>query len=30
MFVKNFGRLDIDVGGANLPELGSAHFNIFF
>jgi len=30
MFIKNFGRLEIDVGGFNLPEIGSAHFDLFF
>ena len=30
MFIKNFGRLEINAGGVNLPELGSLHFDQFF
>jgi uncharacterized membrane protein len=29
LFIRNYGGLNIDNGGVNLPELGKAHFNLW-
>ena len=29
MCIRSFGALEIDVGGFNLPEIGSAHFDLY-
>ena len=28
IFIKNYGGLQIDAFGVNIPELGNAHFNL--